>query len=237
MGELHLEIIRDRLDREFHVQANSGRPMVAYKETIRSPAHAEHRFEREIGGRGHFGHVALDIEPLARGTGNQIEWKVSPDVIPHDFREAVEQGINDGLMTGVVGNYPLVDVAVRITGGSTHPTDASDVAFRSAAVMAMRDAALAASAVMLEPIMKLEIITPEEYVGEVLGDVNSRRGRIRDIEAREAAQIIRAEVPLAEIFGYTTQLRSLTKGRASYSMEPGHFEVVPESLQASLINR
>jgi len=237
MGELHLEIIRDRLDREFHVQANSGRPMVAYKETIRAPAQAEQCFEREIGGRGNFGHVALAIGPLARGTGNQIEWKVSPDVIPLEFRDAVEQGISDGLMTGVVGNYPLVDVSVHITGGSSHPTDASEVAFRSAAVMALRDAALAASAVMLEPIMKLEIITPEEYVGEVMGDVNSRRGRIRDIEAREGAQIIRAEVPLAEIFGYTTQLRSLTKGRASYSMEPGHFEVVPESLQASLINR
>jgi elongation factor G len=237
MGELHLEIIRDRLFREFNVQANSGRPMVAYKETIRTPAHAEHRFEREIGGRGHYGHVALTIAPAARGLGNKLEWEVSPEVIPHEFRDAVEQGISDGLMTGVVGNYPLVDVIVRITGGSTHPVDASDVAFRSAAVMAMRDAALAASAVMLEPIMKVEIVTPEEYVGEVLGDVNSRRGRIRDIEAREAVQIIHAEAPLAELFGYATQLRSLTKGRASYSMEPGHFDVVPESLQASLINR
>jgi elongation factor G len=130
-----------------------------------------------------------------------------------------------------------VDVLVRITGGSTHPVDASEIAFRSAAVMALRDAALAAQAVLLEPIMKLEIITPEEYVGDVLGDVNGRRGRIRDIEAREAAQIIHAEVPLAAMFGYATQLRSLTKGRASYSMEPGRFEVVPESLQASLINR
>ena len=237
MGELHLEIIRDRLVREFHVQANSGRPMVAYKETIRAAAMAENHFEREIGGRGHYGHVALEISPVERGTGNKVEWEVSPEKIPHEFREAVEQGISDGLMTGVVANYPLVDVLVRITGGSTHPVDASEIAFRSAAVMALRDAALAAQAVMLEPIMKLEIITPEEYVGDVLGDVNGRRGRIRDIEAREAAQIIHAEVPLAAMFGYATQLRSLTKGRASYSMEPGRFEVVPESLQASLINR
>jgi elongation factor G len=237
MGELHLEIIKDRLAREFHVQSNAGRPMVAYKETIREPAQAEHVFEREIGGRGHFGHVVLEISPAVRGSGNQIGWKVSPDVVPHEFREAVEQGINDGLMTGVVGNYPLVDVLVRVVGGGTHPVDASEVAFRSAAVMAFRDAARAAAAVMLEPIMKVEIITPEEYVGDVLGDVNGRRGRIRDIEAREAAQIIQAEVPLAELFGYATQLRSLTKGRASYSMEPGHFEMVPESLQNSLINR
>jgi elongation factor G len=237
MGELHLEIIKDRLAREFNVLSNAGRPMVAYKETIRETARAAHIFEREISGHGHFGHVALEISPVQRGGGNKIEWKVSPDVVPHEFREAVEQGINDGLMTGVVGNFPLVDVFVRVVGGGTHPVDASDVAFRSAAVMAFRDAAQAASAVILEPIMKMEIITPEEYVGDVLGDVNSRRGRIRDIEAREAAQIILAEVPLAELFGYTTQLRSLTKGRASYSMEPGHFEMVPESLQASLINR
>ncbi|TAN38923.1 MAG: elongation factor G [Verrucomicrobia bacterium] len=237
MGELHLEIIKDRLAREFHVQANAGRPMVAYKETICEPARAEHVFEREIGGRGHFGHITLEISPATRGSGNQIVWKVSPDVVPHEFREAVEQGINDGLMTGVVGNYPLVDVVVRVVGGGTHPVDASEIAFRSAAVMAFRDAARAAAAVMLEPIMKVEIITPEEYVGDVLGDVNGRRGRIRDIEAREAAQIIQAEVPLAELFGYATQLRSLTKGRASYSMEPGHFEMVPESLQNSLINR
>lgn len=237
MGELHLEIIKDRLAREFNVLSNAGRPMVAYKETIRETARAAYSFEREIGGHGHFGHVVLEISPVQRGGGNKIEWKVSPDVVPHEFREAVEQGINDGLMTGVVGNFPLVDVLVRVVGGGTHPVDASDIAFRSAAVMAFRDAAHAASAVILEPIMKMEIITPEEYVGDVLGDVNSRRGRIRDIEAREAAQIILAEVPLAELFGYTTQLRSLTKGRASYSMEPGHFEMVPESLQASLINR
>jgi elongation factor G len=237
MGELHLEIIKDRLAREFHVQSNAGRPMVAYKETIREPARAEHVFEREIGGRGHFGHIVLEIAPVARGGGNQVEWEVSPEVVPHEFRAAVEQGINDGLLTGVVGNYPLVDVLVRIVGGGTHPVDASEVAFRSAAVMALRDAAHAAAAVMLEPIMKVEIITPAEYVGDVLGDVNGRRGRIRDIEKREAAQIIQAEVPLAELFGYATQLRSLTKGRASYSMEPGHFEMVPESLQNSLINR
>jgi len=237
MGELHLEIIRDRLLREFKVQASAGRPMVAYRETIRTPARAEHVFQREIGGHGQFGRVVLEMDPLARGTGNATEFEVSTNKIPNEFRRAIEDGVQDGLLTGVVANYPLVDIRVRVVDGAFHPVDSTEVAFRSAAVMALRDAARAAQPVLLEPIMKLEIITPEEYLGDVLGDINGRRGRVREIEARDVAQIIRADVPLAELFGYATSLRSLTKGRASYSMEPEKFEVVPETLQHSLLNR
>ncbi len=237
MGELHLEIIKDRMLREFKVQANAGRPMVAYRETIRTTGRGENRFEREIAGHGQFGHVILELEPRTRGSGNLVEFHVTATKIPNEFRAAIESGIQDGLVTGVVGNYPLTDVLVKVTGGSSHPVDSTEVAFRSAAVMALRDAAGAAQPILLEPIMKLDIITPDEFLGDVLGDINGRRGKIREIEAREAAQIIHADVPLAELFGYATSLRSLTKGRASYTMEPSHFEMVTETLQASLINR
>ncbi len=237
MGELHLEVLRDRMLREFKVQANAGKPMVAYRETIRSPSRAGHVFQREIAGRGQYGHVVVDIAPKTRGDGNEIVFEVSTDKIPSAFREAVEQGLRDGLLTGVVGNYPLTDVRVAVVDGGSHPVDSTDVAFRSAAVMALREAALSAEAVLLEPVMRLEIITPEEFLGDVLGDVSSRRGKVTQIEAREAAQIVRAEIPLAELFGYATSLRSLTKGRASHTMEPTRFEVVPEAIQLSLIHR
>ena len=237
MGELHLEIIKDRMLREFRVQANAGKPMVAYRETIRAPARAEHLFQREIGGRGQYGHVVLDIEPAERSGGIVVEFHVSPEKIPAAFRPSVEQGIQDGLLTGVVGHYPLTDVRVRVSDGSTHPVDASEVGYRTAAVLALRDAAHAASPALLEPIMKLEIITPEEFLGDVLGDINSRRGQVREVEAGQAVQIIRAEVPLAELFGYATSLRSLTRGRASHTMEPYHFEIVPESIQQAILNR
>ncbi|HRZ13658.1 MAG TPA: elongation factor G [Kiritimatiellia bacterium] len=237
MGELHLEIIRDRMLREFKVQANAGKPMVAYRETIRAPARAEQLFQREIGGHGQHGHVVIEIEPRARAAGNAIEFDVSANDIPAPFREAVEQGLQDGLLTGVVGNYPLTDVQVRVVGGSFHPVDSSEVGYRTASVLALREAAQKAQPTLLEPIMKMEIITPEEFLGDVLGDVNSRRGQVREMEAREGVQIVRAEVPLAELFGYTTSLRSLSKGRASCSMEPYHFEIVPDSLQKDILNR
>jgi len=237
MGELHLEVIKDRMFREFKVQANAGRPMVAYRETVTQPAEAEHTFEREFGGHGHFGRVRVDIDPLERGAGVVIDFAVSPEQMPTEFRGAVEEGIRDGLSTGVLGNYPLVDIRVRVTDGTSHPVDSTEVAFRSAAVMALREAAQAAKPVLLEPIMDLEIITPEEHLGDVLGDVNGRRGRVREIKVREAAQVIEADVPLAELFGYATALRSLSKGRASYTMEPHRFEIVPEPIQAQLLNR
>jgi len=236
MGELHLEVLKDRMFREFKVQANAGKPTVAYRETVTVTGRGEHVFEREIAGHGQFGHVVLSVEPRERGIGNSIEFDVSSDKIPTTFRDSVKEGIQDALLTGVVGNYPLVDIHVSVVDGAFHPVDSTEVAFRSAAVMALREAAHAASPVLLEPIMKLEIITPEEYMGEVLGDINGRRGKVKEVEAREAAQIIHAEVPLAELFGYSTTLRSLTKGRASYTMEPHSFDVVPETLQKSLIN-
>jgi elongation factor G len=237
MGELHLEIIRDRLLREFKVAANAGKPMVAYRETVTRLGRGDSTFERQIAGRGHFGRVVIEISPAARGCGNSVAINVSEDKIPAIFYPAVEEGIRDGLQTGVVRDYPLDDVRVNVVDGSFHPVDSTEIAFRSAAVLALRMAAQNASPVLLEPIMKLEIITPEEYLGDVLGDINGRRGKVAEIEARESAQIIRALVPLAELFGYATQLRSLTKGRASCSMEPCAFDVVPENVQKSLINR
>ncbi len=237
MGELHLEIIKDRMFREFKVQANAGKPMVAYRETITAKVRREHLFQRELGGRGHYGHVIIEVEPRERGLGNLLEFSISPEVIPHEFHTAIQEGLQDGLVTGVVGNYALVDVRVNVVGGSFHPVDSTDVAFRSASAMAIREAAQAAQPVLLEPIMKLEIITPEEHMGDVLGDINGRRGRVKEMEAREVAQIIHAEVPLAQLFGYATSLRSLTRGRASYTMEPCRFDVVPETVKESLLNR
>lgn len=237
MGELHLEIIRDRLLREFKVAANAGKPMVAYRETVTASGRGEGIFAREIAGRGHYGRVVVEVAPAERSRGNSIAIQVSEDKIPAIFHTAVEDGIRDGLLTGVVGDYPLDDVRVNVVDGSFHPVDSTEIAFRSAAVLALRAAAQSASPVLLEPIMKLEIVTPEEYLGDVLGDINGRRGKVAEIEARESAQIVRAFVPLAELFGYATQLRSLTKGRASCSMEPYAFDVVPENVQKSLINR
>ncbi|MFH0907777.1 MAG: elongation factor G [bacterium] len=237
MGELHLEIIRDRMVREFKVQASVGRPMVAYREAIRAPARAEHVFQREFGGKSQFGHVIIEVAPRERGAGNAIEFQIGNDKIPAEFRSAVEEGIRDGLVTGVVGNYPLIDVSVRVVGGSFHPADSTEVAFRSAAILALRDATQAAKPALLEPVMKVEIVTPEDHLGEVIADVNGRRGRVKEMTAIDATQIVKADVPLSELFGYSTTLRSLTRGRASYSMEPSSFEIVPEALQTALLNR
>ncbi len=236
MGELHLEIIKDRILREFKVHANAGKPVVAYRESARTDGTGEFTFEREIGGRGHFGKLVVEVSPRERGTGNQIHLTVSNEVIPPEFHKAIHQGLGDALMTGVLGNYPLVDVDVRVTGGEAHPVDSSEMAFRTAAVMALRDSVGHASPTLLEPIMKLEIIVPEEHLGDVMNDLNGRRGRIREIEARDGVQIVHVDVPLAEMFGYATALRSLTKGRASYTMEPHRFEVVPDSMQKRLLN-
>ena len=237
MGELHLEILKDRMFREFNVQANAGRPMVAYREGVSSLGNGEYLFDRDIGGQAHFAKVNLSVSPLARGAGNHVEFAASSEEIPHEVRAAVEEGIADGLVTGVLGNYPLVDLKVVVSGGASHPEDSSDIAFRSAAVMALREAVRAADPVLLEPIMHLEIITPEAYMGEVMGDVNSRRGRVREVTATGANQVLRADVPLAELFGYATGLRSLTKGRASCSMEPSLFEAVPIDVQVEILNR
>ena len=236
MGELHLEIIKDRILREFKVKANAGKPVVAYRESARKAGTGEFTFEREIGGRGHFGKLVVEVFPRERSSGNQVNLTVSKEVIPAEFHLPIEQGLNDALLTGVLGNYALVDLDVNVTGGEAHPVDSSEIAFRTAAVMALRDAVGHASPTLLEPIMKLEIIVPEEHLGDVMNDLNGRRGRIREIEARESVQIVHVDVPLAELFGYATTLRSLTKGRASYTMEPLAFEIVPDSMQEAILN-
>jgi elongation factor G len=237
MGELHLEIIKDRLFREFKVQANAGRPTVAYRESVEGVGEATHVFERELAGRGHFAEVRASVSPRARGEGDQTEIDAPKEQIPPEFRAAVLQGLQDGLATGVLANFSMTDVHVRVSAGRFHPVDSSETAFRAAATMALRDACRAARPILLEPIMALEIIAPEESMGDVLGDVNGRRGQVRDMVNRDNVRIIRASVPLSEMFGYATTLRSLTKGRASYTMEPSQFERVPGSLEQEIVNR
>ena len=237
MGELHLEILRDRMLREFKVQANAGRPMVAYRETITTPGRAEFTFDRELGGKRHFAMVGVALEKNERGAGNRVDFQLSSDLMPHDFRSVVEEGLRDGLSTGVLGNFPLVDIRVTVVNGQWHPVDSSEIAFRSAASMSLREAVNAAHPALLEPIMALEIVAPEEHLGDVLGDLNMRRGQVKDVVQRDGLRVIEASVPLAELFGYATTLRSLTRGRAGYTMEPTRFEVVPESLSQELMNR
>ncbi len=237
MGELHLEIIKDRILREYKVKANAGKPMVAYRESVSAKGEGNFTFEREIGGDHHFAALTLSVAPAAAGAGNTISFDVSNKIIPDAYRKGIEEGIADALLTGVLGNFAIIDAKVTVIGGQTHDTDSSEVAFRSAAVMALRDAVNNAAPVLLEPIMLLEIETPEEHLGDVMGDLNSRRGRIREIKSSNDLQIVRADVPLAEVFGYATSLRSLTKGRASYSMEPQAFDPVPPNMTDAILNR
>ncbi|MEN7972246.1 MAG: elongation factor G [Verrucomicrobiota bacterium] len=237
MGELHLEIIKDRILREYKVQANAGKPMVAYRESVSAKGEGRFTFEREIGGETHFASLTLSVSPASAGAGNSIEFDVSSKIIPEEYRKGIEEGINDALMTGVLGNFAIIDTKVSVVGGQTHATDSTEVAFRSAAVMALREAVSNSGPMLLEPVMLLEIDTPEEHLGDVLGDLNSRRGRVREIKALADIQVVQADVPLAEVFGYATTLRSLTKGRASYTMEPQAFESVPASMQDSILNR
>ena len=235
MGELHLEILRDRMLREFRVQANAGKPMVAYKETATAAARAESEFDRMLGDKHHYARVALSVAPAPRGTGNTVTIHLSNETIPRDYHPFIEEGIRDGLSTGVLSNYPLVDVAVTVDGGAFHPTDSTDIAFRTAASMAVREAVGKAAPALLEPLMQLEITTPEEHLGDVLADLNTRRGQVSDMTARDSLRLIQATVPLAGLFGYATTLRSLSKGRASYSMEPSRFEIVPPSIAKPIL--
>ncbi len=237
MGELHLEIIKDRILREYNVKANAGRPVVAYRESISKPGKGSFTFEREIGGTNHFASLHLHVSPKAQGTGNTVLFDVSSSIIPNEFRTAIQEGIEDALLTGVLGNFAIIDTEVKIIGGEARTVDSSEMAFRTAGVMALRDAVSSAGPELLEPVMLLEIDTPEEHLGDVLGDLNGRRGRVREIKALANIQAVRADVPLAEVFGYATSLRSLTKGRASYTMEPQAFEPVPASMQDSILNR
>ena len=227
MGELHLEILRDRLLREFKVGASAGRPMVAYRETVGATVRREYVFDRELGGKRHFAAVTLRLEPRGRGEGNEVEIKVSGEDLPKEWRGVVREGVEDGFSTGALGNYPVVDVRAVVEGVRWELPTVSEVAFRSAASLAFREALAAAQPLLLEPIMRVEVTTPEEHLGDVLGDLNVRRGQVQDMTQRETYRLVDALVPLAELFGYATALRSLTKGRASYTMEPDRFDVVP----------
>ncbi len=237
MGELHLEIITDRLLREFKVEANVGRPQVAYRETIRRPARAEGRYIRQTGGRGQYGHVWLEIEPLPRGGGIEFVDKITGGRIPREFIAPVAAGVREAADGGVLAGYPMVDVRATLVDGSYHEVDSSEMAFKIAGSMAFKAAAERASPVLLEPVMKVEVVTPDQYMGDVIGDLNARRGRIVAMEQRGPVRIIQAEVPLAEMFGYATALRSNTQGRATYTMEFSHYEEVPAGIAETLVAR
>lgn len=237
MGELHLEIIVDRLLREFKVEANVGKPQVAYRETItRAIQGVEGKFIRQSGGRGQFGHVLIDIEPLDPGTGFEFESAIVGGAIPREYISPVEMGIKEAMENGILGGFPMVDVKVTLTDGSYHEVDSSEMAFKIAGSIAFKEAAKKAQPAMLEPMMKVEVVVPEEYMGDVIGDLNSRRGRIEGIETRATAQVIKGFVPLAMMFGYATDLRSKTQGRATYVMQFSHYEEVPKNIAKDILH-
>jgi elongation factor G len=235
MGELHLEIIVDRLLREFRVEANVGKPQVAYRETVTAPVSAEGRFIRQTGGRGQYGHVKLQIEPLPGG-GFEFANKIIGGTIPKEYIPAVEKGVREAMEGGVLAGYPVVDARVILYDGSYHEVDSSEMAFKIAGSMAFKDGARRAKPSLLEPIMRFDVIVPEEFVGQVIGDLNSRRGRVLEIEARPAAQVVRSEVPLAELFGYATDLRSATQGRASHTpFQFARYQSVPAQIAEEIV--
>ncbi|MHB1394049.1 MAG: elongation factor G [Clostridia bacterium] len=235
MGELHLEIIVDRMMREYKVEANVGKPQVAYKETIRRKAQIEGKFVRQSGGKGQYGHVWLELEPKAPGEGFEFVNKIVGGVIPREYIPAVQRGVEEATHNGILGGYPVLDLKVTLFDGSYHEVDSSEMAFKIAGSMAFKDGMKKADPALLEPIMKVEVTVPEDYMGDVLGDINSRRGRIEGMEARNGAQVIRSFVPLSEMFGYATDLRSATQGRAVYSMEMDHFEEVPKHIAEKVL--
>lgn len=236
MGELHLEIIVDRLLREFKVEANVGKPQVSYKETIRKAVKIEHKYARQSGGKGQYGHVFLELEPQEPGKGYEFVNKIVGGVIPKEYIPAVDAGVQGAMQSGVLAGFNVVDVKVTLYDGSYHEVDSSEMAFKIAASMAFKEGMKKADPVLLEPIMKVVVVVPEDYMGDVMGDLNSRRGQIQGMEARPGAQQITAFVPLAEMFGYATTLRSRTQGRGTFSMEPSHFEEVPKSIQETIIS-
>ncbi|MBF0329769.1 MAG: elongation factor G [Nitrospirae bacterium] len=235
MGELHLEIIVDRLLREFKVGANVGKPQVAYKETIKKAAKVEGKFVRQSGGRGQYGHVWIDLEPLERGKGFEFVNKIVGGSIPREYVPAVEKGIKEAMVGGVLAGYPVVDCKVSLFDGSYHEVDSSEMAFKIAGSMAFKEGAKKGQIVLLEPIMGVEVVTPEEYMGDVIGDLNSRRGKIQQMEKRGNAQIIKSQVPLSDMFGYATDLRSKTQGRANYTMQFSHYEEVPKNIMETIV--
>ncbi len=237
MGELHLEIIVDRLLREFRVEANVGKPQVAYRETIRTAAKAEGKFVRQSGGRGQYGHVVFEVEPRSAGEGIEFVNKIVGGVVPKEYIPAVESGVREALQNGVLAGFPVVDVLVRFVDGSYHEVDSSEMAFKIAASMGVREACRKAQPALLEPIMDVEVVVPEEYMGDVLGDLNSRRGHVQGIDTRPGAQVISAHVPLSEMFGYATELRSRSQGRATYTMHTAFYEEVPKAIAEEVIGR
>lgn len=234
MGELHLEVIVDRLLREFKVEANIGKPQVAYRETITKAVKAEGKFIRQSGGRGQYGHVVFELEPLDAGSGFEFVNKIVGGVVPKEFIGPVETGVKEAMLSGVIAGYPMVDIRVILVDGSYHEVDSSEVAFKIAGSIGFKEGAQKASPAILEPFMKVEVVTPEEYMGDVIGDLNARRGKIEGIDSRGNTQTIRALIPLSEMFGYATDLRSQTQGRATYSMKFSHYEPVPAGISEAI---
>jgi elongation factor G len=237
MGELHLEILIDRMKREFRVEANVGKPQVAYKETITKKVTAEGKFVRQSGGRGQYGHVVIELEPNEKGKGFEFENAIVGGVVPKEYIKPTEQGIVEAMRNGVLAGYPVEDVKVKLIDGSFHPVDSSEMAFKIAGSIAFKEGAKKAGPILLEPIMAVEVVTPEEYLGDVMGDLNSRRGKIEGMTPRKDAQVVRALVPLAEMFGYATILRSMTQGRALYTMQFSHYEQAPRSIADQIIEK
>jgi elongation factor G len=237
MGELHLEIIVDRMKREFKVEANVGAPQVAYRETIRAPVEQEGKFVRQSGGRGQFGHVWLRIEPQEPGTGYEFVNEIVGGVVPKEYIPAVDKGIQEQMENGVIAGFPVVDVKVTLYDGSYHEVDSSEMAFKIAGSMGFKEGAKKAKPVLLEPMMKVEVVTPEEYMGDVMGDLNRRRGIVGGMDDSPSGKVIRAEVPLAEMFGYATDLRSATQGRATYSMEFEKYNEAPANIAEEVIKK
>ena len=235
MGELHLDIIVDRLKREFKVECNVGKPQVAYKETIRNKAHVQGKFIRQSGGKGQYGDVWFDMEPLEPGKGIEFESKIVGGAVPKEYIKPIEQGMREAAQTGILAGYPVIDFKVSLVDGSYHEVDSSEMAFKIAASMAFKEGCKQAKSVILEPIMRVEISVPTEYMGDVIGDVNSRRGKIEGMEEIQGMEEIHAFIPLSEMFGYATDLRSKTQGRGNYSMEPSHYEEVPKSVHEQIV--
>ena len=235
MGELHLDIIVDRMKREFKVEANIGAPQVSYKETITKAVRVEGKFIRQSGGRGQYGHVWLEVEPQEPGKGYEFESRIVGGVVPKEYVKPTDEGIQEAMKSGILAGYPVVDVKVALVDGSYHDVDSSEAAFKVAGSMAFKEACRQGASVLLEPIMRVEVTVPEEYMGDVIGDINSRRGKMEGMEAQHGVQVIRSFVPLAEMFGYATDLRSKTQGRGVYSMEPSHYEPVPKAVLEAVV--
>jgi elongation factor G len=237
MGELHLEILVDRMFREFKVEANVGKPQVAYRETITRQVEAEGRYVRQTGGRGQYGHCWLRLHPQEPGKGFEFENAIVGGVIPKEFINPIQKGIEEAMQGGVLAGYPMVDIKVEVFDGSYHDVDSSEMAFKIAGSIGFKDGCARAKPILLEPVMKVEVVTPEEYMGDVIGDLNSRRGKIQAMNARTGVQVIEALVPLAEMFGYATDLRSKTQGRATYTMQFAYYAQVPGSIAETIVTK